>query len=340
MEGSKNNLFRKGMVFGIICLFMGVSILPVMEASTTENICFKNSLNTVDDISLDDDVPTWEKGTTWTYKLEEIIIDIEDEDNFPGVIIHVYGKIDNLPLKVAEVSDNSYKVTFDTRINGNCYVDVNQGEISIKVEGELIRTKLKGDITFRKSDLGIEKVNIQISGTLTAKISKPISLPALRFSANMEVNAEMSVPYAILDFPLNTEKSWGFPPTSISLDGTIKSPYLRLFNVMHGLARIFNLIPDELKEISDITTELLPVIDIGKTLELLGVPNPLDVPEIPPIFSCSNQETIDVGAGTFDAYNISVIGGLGNMYYAPEVGTFIDNINAELIKVESINNYE
>jgi len=30
MKESKNNLFRKGMIFGIICLFMGASILPVI----------------------------------------------------------------------------------------------------------------------------------------------------------------------------------------------------------------------------------------------------------------------------------------------------------------------
>jgi len=49
---------------------------------------------------------------------------------------------------------------------------------------------------------------------------------------------------------------------------------------------------------------------------------------------------VTVEAGTFDAYNISVMKGLGHIYYAPEVGNIIKisghSIDSELIKVYNV----
>jgi hypothetical protein len=53
---------------------------------------------------------------------------------------------------------------------------------------------------------------------------------------------------------------------------------------------------------------------------------------MPEMFNCSDMETRTVIAGTFDAYNI-VVGGMGSIYYAPDVGNIIE-ISVEDFKME------
>ena len=175
----------------------------------------------------------------------------------------------------------------------------------------------------------------------------------------IDVEVDFSTPFPIIDFPLNTSKFWGLPSVNITFDGTIESTWLKIFNTLNNIIRIPGIIeiiaaltdsdPAMLHEVSDILKDIIPVINIGYVLnEYLGVENVIHLPQIPIIFMCNSTENITVDAGgPFNAYNISVLGGLGNIYYSPEVKNivkiegnfedilpFISNINAELISYE------
>ena len=57
---------------------------------------------------------------------------------------------------------------------------------------------------------------------------------------------------------------------------------------MYLVAAITDTNPDKLQEISDILTDILPVVDISHILnEYLNVENVIHIPEIPLIFYCS-----------------------------------------------------
>lgn len=288
------------------------------------------------------DPPIWEKGTVWNYDLTDVNIDIEQGY---GITFHLHIGTANIPLEVVDDSGSNYQVSYKTKITGNIYIEANISDLSIKLQGDLVRTKLKGEISYRKSDLGITSISMQLSGKVALSISKPIHLPAIRALVTLNLNIGFSNPYTLLSFPMETGNFWGLPATAISIDGSIKSPWLRVVNIAHNMARFMGLIPEEYKGYSDLIKQILPVIDFSDTLRLFNVSNPIDVPEIPVLFYCLNMETVTVQAGSFDAYNISMVGA-GNLYYAPDVGRiikitgnikdfipYLENINMELVKI-------
>jgi len=99
---------------------------------------------------------------------------------------------------------------------------------------------------------------------------------------------------------------------------------------------LYEFIPPEI-------AALLPVINIEEALTVLGPGNIISLPMIPGAFFCMNTEPVSVPAGTFDAYNISILNGTARCFYAPAVGNilklsgniqdlipFVTNINMEL----------
>ena len=121
----------------------------------------------------------------------------------------------------------------------------------------------------------------------------------------------------------------------------IESPWFDLIDRINNIAqRRWNLVeillkiigeligtpidPEMVKQLSDILADILPVVDIRHVLTTyVGFPPDFSFPEVPDIFFCNNTETITVCAGSFFVYNISVVGGLGSMYYAPDAGTIV-----------------
>ena len=355
----------KGKIVGIlICVMLLTTFFSV--ATNVEDDYNKEHMviyNEPSSSSYDDDVPIWEIGNTWTYKIDDINLDISDENLSENFTIQIHGSIDSLPLEVVDDSGDSYQLAFQATIGGYISVDIDLGDGPINVTGEFEETTIEGSLFFNKSDLGIKQVEIIISGKLAINvIEQPYGnwsfFPEIPISATITMNAEFDPIYPIIDFPLNTSKFWGLPSVNITFDGTIESTWLKIFNMLNNLIRIPGIIeiiaaltgsdPAMFHEISDILKDILPVIDIGYVLnEYLGVENIIHLPEIPIIFLCNNTDNITVPAGTFNAYDISVMGGLGNIYYAPEVKNivkmkgnfedvlpFINNINAELISYE------
>ena len=99
--------------------------------------------------------------------------------------------------------------------------------------------------------------------------------------------------------------------------------------------------------------QFLPVIDISEVLESYGYPSAMAIPEVEEsfrraLFICSDQKTVSVPAGAFNVYEISILSGMGDIYYSPEVGNivkfsgylgnfipYMDNIDLELVSVSS-----
>jgi hypothetical protein len=89
-----------------------------------------------------------------------------------------------------------------------------------------------------------------------------------------------------------------------------------MLNVLNFINKISGqtLLPPEI-------AGLLPIIDIGDTLENFGVENPIIAPVIPNV-ECVDEQEVTVEAGTYNAYEIYVPP-LINYHYAPAVNNII-----------------
>jgi len=122
---------------------------------------------------------------------------------------------------------------------------------------------------------------------------------------------------------LYVEKLWWIKESNISIGGEIDSPFLRIINFVHKIVRFFNIIPEQYTNLSNLINDILPVIDIGQTMDLLIGKNYYVIDERPDmIILCVNNEIIDVHDKSYDCYNITLMG-IGNIYYSSEVGNII-----------------
>ena len=284
------------------------------------------------DVSLGEDVPVWEKGTTWTYKIENIDFTL---DEIEGRFIDIHFTTGNLDLEVTEVTDTTYTTGIQVT-DADIAVDVNLSidfeEAPIKISGHLTNIDIDGAIYLDRSSLGFKSIEADITGDLDLASIIELS-PLLQIFINLIPNditinleAEFDAPYEPLNFPLETEKIWGLPPAIITLDGTVSSPLLRLAKIANTVASLFGkaFLPPEI-------VFLLPVIDIGELLTLLMESNEIEIPEIPEglyrdvrPFKCLSTAQHTVEAGTFPVREISMVRGIGMVYYSPDVGSIIE----------------
>jgi hypothetical protein len=299
-------------------------------------------MESVEPFSFEDDVPVWEVGDSWTYAMDNINFIIDDENLSENLTITIQAEIANLTMEVIDDTGDLYQLQLkETEIVGDYSIFVDFGDGPVLVEGELRNTDFGGIIYFNKSDLGIVEVEAFISGRLTIKVEEQpyfdLSLfPKIPVAASINGIIEFDTPYPLIDFPINVSKLWGLPATNISIGGTVESPWFNLFNFINTKIRDWELIepiagflgidPELLQNLSDLVDEILPVVDIEYILtEVMDVNNTLELPEIPPILHCNQSIEVTVPAGTFTAYEITVIGGgeVGRIYYAPDVGNII-----------------
>lgn len=338
-EAIRRNNMKKHMIICIIFLLIVGEFISGF---------FTNDLFVHANQTLFDDMPEWKQGTIWTYAIDKIHIEFTD-DFYPGLSINVDGSMANLPLKVEEVTSETYELSFKTKINGFVAVKATLQDFSIEGKcktGWLYKPTIQGEAIVRKNDLALEKLNIQFSGCFVTRLSKPFPLLALRTPIRISISTECVPPFSLIDFPILEEKQWNLTQTSITVDGNIRSFWFKPLNFAHRLARLFSLIPEEFMNLSDIINDFLPVVDIGTFLKTLLGTNNVGLPDTS--FYCSSYDTISVSAGNYDVYNISCFDGLIYYYYAPEIGNFaklsgnleylipfIDTIDMELISVKT-----
>jgi hypothetical protein len=298
---------------------------------------YTDSVHKTGSAFFEDDVPVWKINDKWVYKIEDISINIEDD----GYLVNINLNIGDLTLEVSDVSGDSYKIDFTIEISGDIYVDIEYYQIEISADfPQLNPFEINGDISLRKSDLGIKDINAQISGRFKLKIEKnpfiPIPLPGIRVPVDIELDINFDNPFTLIDFPLNASKVWGISSNTISVDGNIRSIWLNIINLINTIAGLFGLelIPPKF-------AELLPTIDISEALDAIGKGSELMIPAVDPAFGCFSMEEITVEVGTYNAYNIIIAQEAGNFYYSPEAGniikmsikpgnSYISNIDIEL----------
>jgi len=348
----------------IICMMLLTTFFAV--ANNIKDLDSKEIREDTKPLSFDDvDVPVWETGDSWTFNIANMEFVIDDENLSENLTMEINVQIGDFTLEVIDDSGAVYHVgILETTIAGDYLIDTDLGDGPIRVTGSLEDTTIVGNLYFNKEDLGILKFEGTVDGKLTVNIEEQpyfnrSVFPQIPIPVTIAIDIEMGNPFPIIQFPLNSSfMVWGLPAVNISIAGTIESIWLNIFNFINQKIRQWNLIGpisrllevDEqaIQYASDMIDDILPIIDIKYVLnEYLGVDNVLPLPEIPFVFYCNNTVEITVPAGTFEAYEIIVAGGLGTMYYSPEVKNIIKmegNFDDALpflngIDVELINYY-
>ncbi len=308
----------------LISLMLIATFLSV--ATNVENVELKKMKNAmIATGSNGDDVPIWNIGYKWIYKIKDIVVENEDENK----TIHVDLQINELPFEVIDDS-TFYKLEFSAKIKGNYSIFMKEENSTTDVEGRLYGTTINGSIFYTKSELGIKKMDYEISGILTVKINElpeDFNIPEISFPlpipATITTTLDFGTPYTYLNFPLNVSKTWGLPATNFTVNGKIQSIWLTIINIINEIFTAFGnpLLPEE-------TADLLPVVDIKEALEIHGIDNIFNIPEVPSIFAIFKINNESVPAGDFLSYNISVAPinlthALGRIYYAPKVKNII-----------------
>jgi hypothetical protein len=267
------------------------------------------------------DVPIWEIGNTWTYQVNDLSINYTTETQS----VLLYGSITELPLEVTNTTGDFYTLSFATTMNGIGYITANPSEGPVNVSVTFSDLAIQGTLQVEKSTLGIKNIAFSFDNQKIAfnMINQPyITLPdwlhtiSAKFTSNIDIHSDISV--ALLSFPLFTGMYWDLLATNISVNGKLQSFLFNVLNFLNNFAKLFGLdfLPVEI-------AELLPIIDFNQALTNYLGTNVFQVPGFAGLFFCPATESISVPAGTYDAYNISLMGGIGQCYYAPDAGNVI-----------------
>jgi hypothetical protein len=336
--GGKMKIKLLGILIGIMLL----SPVFVM-ARPQEKISQQSNISTPAAASSGIDVPVWSLNDKWTYQISDIIIDFASDTQS----VYLYLTLSALPLTVTDTTGDFYTLSFTTTMSGSGYVYTNQGDGPINISIDFTDVTVTGTVQIEKSTLGVSQLTIVLNKQKFNFdiIQQPyIQLPSWlhKIPARITANAVVvcDTPFTLLTFPLETGMLWDSIATNVSLNGNVECGWFYLIKILNELAKLIQhpFLPDEIDA-------LLPIVDIHDALTTLGMTNMFQLPTIPFAFFCQNTtESITVPAGTYDAYNISLLGGVGSCYYAPSVKNviklsgdfeelipFVKNINMELL---------
>ena len=290
----------------------------------------------------DADVPVWEVGDQWTYQIDNISLLYQQEDK----LINLYLTIAELPLTVISTTGDFYSLEFQTSADGQAKINTDLGDGPVNISITFSNLEISGNVLIEKSTLGIKEVSAAFNkGKFTVKIINqpyielPNFLKKISAKITMDMTTAFGTPFSLLTFPLSTGIFWNSTATNFTLNGKLQSPWLNLLNFLNNMAKLLNaeFLPPEI-------SVLLPIIDFKEALTTLGTGNVFEIPALDDAFFCMNTENITVPAGNYEAYNVTIIGGMAQCYYAPTAGNvikitgnfeeiipYITNINMELL---------
>lgn len=293
--------------------------------------------------SLAVDVPVWNIGDSWTYKVNELSLDVSNENQ----TIQLFLSIPQLPLIVTDTTGDYYTLSFTTTANGQGSINTDHGEGPVNISLLVENMQISGSIRFEKSTLGIKDFRIAFENQkFTFILNEQPYLPLPQFlqrlsvkvTSNLDIDSDTSV--SILSFPMDIGLAWNLSAANLSANGKIQSRLLNFIYNLNLFAALlgFEFLPPEI-------ANLLPIIDIKEALITFHGGNEFIIPSLPYAFFCLNTEDISVPAGIFEAFNITVLGGIGQCFFAPSAGNivqltgdiqdiipFIQNINMELLE--------
>jgi len=267
------------------------------------------------------DVPVWELGDSWTYQINDLSFNYSSDTQ--SILLHA--SLTNLPLEVTSTAGDSYTLSFTTTMNGTGYINANPGDGPVNISVIISNLAIYGTVQVQKSNLGIKNITLSFDNqkiTFNLNEQPYIHLPtwlhkiSAKFTTTVEVNCNYSV--ALFSFPFGIGDFWDLIGTDFSLNGQIQSKLFNLLNFINNIAKLFGkeLLPTEI-------ASLLPVIDFHDALTTVIGTNVFNIPTVPGVFYCLATENVSVPAGTFAAYNVTLLAGMGQCYYAPAAGNVI-----------------
>jgi hypothetical protein len=307
-------------LIGILVCIMLVSTF-VTVAQPPENATNSTLLTAQTAASNSVDVPVWNIGDSWTYKIDTISINYTNG----ATLVHLDATAGALPLTVSDTTGESYTLSFNTTMSGHISIYTDQGGGPVNVSITFTDISLAGNVIIEKSTLGVKELSASfikqkfvIDIYQQPYIKLPPFLQHINAKVTMNTTINCDTPLALLAFPLNTMSAWNLSSTNITLNGKIESGWFHLIKFINDIAYLFNytLIPPDI-------AALLPVIDIKDALTTLGAGNVFQLPEVDDAFYCLTTENVTVPAGTYNAYNITILDGLAAGYYAPVAGNIV-----------------
>ena len=254
----------------------------------------------------------WEKDDSWTYDID---IDFEFTDLVTG---YMDFEINDFTLTVVDVTDEEYFVEF----NGDLTGEFDTLVYTFNIGGHTPRSiPLKGSLVLNKETLHINQITLDTKGriSLGKTPSSLIGLP-IPFSLATEINVGEG--FEMIHLPIKEYISMDLSASNVQIDGEFSSFWLRMIHVMNSLSG-GSLLPDEIGD-------LLPVIDLYdlvQDIEILTYP-----------YTCSYHGMVDVAAGQFDSYKMSVKTSYSDAfqsdyYFSPEISNIVI-ANAELQELD------
>jgi hypothetical protein len=194
----------KRIIVGIVC-----SLFLCLTGISTAHPPPSSSTNT-----LNDDVPIWQVGDSWTYTVNNLTVNYDNS----GQKILVNGRIDDFTWTVVDTSDSTcYKVNFTGKLTASYTLKLSSISGNLDCQGTVKKTltRLKGTMLFTKSDLQIHDITAEAKG-LTAVIIAPLK-HSLPFPFKLTVYGDFSEDFPLFDFPLNPDKYWNLPHMEITM---------------------------------------------------------------------------------------------------------------------------
>jgi hypothetical protein len=308
------------------------------------------------------DVPTWSKGDTWTYRIDNIDMNVNPDPEIGRAIEFSLGMGD-ITMEVIDVTSTSYISTitsddidvtiggmFDWHVSGMDDIEIPTVTLeNIALNGELIVDKDNLGITDIKIGITVELIenldNLQSIIGIQLPAFLDIIIPYMSIPAVIEVDIEFDEPFELLEFPLENDNYWYIHENAvtITIDGSVESVWLRILDIVN---KFIPIIPAEF-------AQFLPDVDISEIMEYYGIPTEYELafPDInikdtfkTKIFEVWGTENVNVPAGNFNAVHVSVMEENIILHYSDTVKNvvkltgylndyipLVDDINLELI---------
>ncbi|MBC7128189.1 MAG: hypothetical protein H5T45_00440 [Thermoplasmatales archaeon] len=235
------------------------------------------------------DVPAWSKGDRWIFD-GEFSYEIEESPLF----LNITGKLSELNFNVASEDEDIYYLDFNGSIELKLVANVEGG---INITASLKNARVSGYAHFEKSNLGLNKFHINITGFLIISVA-PVPLP---FSASMIIT--FTPPYSFISFPISEGSIWYTLPSIMKIE--LGEDLIDFIETMAELMK--KVLPSDMDEVVD---EILNAIDEFFPLEL-----PVGLQAV----ECKSHEYLTVKAGTYESYHLFSIGGFYAFYYIANV---------------------
>jgi len=266
-------------------IYVFVCTIIIIGLPSVTGLVISNNFKEIKNVTIDDTVPVWELGDSWTYYINRLQVNFSAS----GALIIFDSSMDNFTVELIGYPGSSYILGLSGRIKGSFHYESGEGRV---LNGNLLFTKVSGTAKFRQNDLANEEAHIVIKGiVLLTEYSPQIQIP-IPIPLTITINVNQSTPRPFIDFPLYNGKHGLINETSISADIKFESIVLQILSLF----------------LADVPNEIFY----------------RETYDVPMFDYLAKAENISVGAGTFDAYNIGFAWGLfGSIYYAPRAGCII-----------------